>query len=282
MLGRYLRNQGIILLCGGLVGPIFLVVFFALGPMARPELNWMFWTGLLVTAVDVLAALALTSSGAKSAARREHLNRTGVLCAARITGIRDTSVFVNEQQMIKVDLHVDVPGTAGFDTQLTVPASPARMRVLNGNTLMALVEPGTQKYEIDWNASALLAGAVPAEFTVDEDHRTYNLTGREDSLLQILNVLHVNGIPLGGTIDIRSNPVVRQQVIDIVRRSAGVGGSVPSAPQAGGPGPSPLPIYTPPPPTVSQRLQELETLRATGAVTQAEYEAKRREILADL
>lgn len=276
MLVRYLKNQGIVLLCGGLVGPIFLVVFFALGPMARPELNWMFWTGLVVTAVDVLAALALTSSGTKSAARHEHLIRTGVLCAARITGIRDTSVFVNEQQMIKVDLHVDVPGTAGFDTQLSVPASPARMRVLNGNTLMALVEPGTQNYEIDWNGSALLAGAAPAEFVVDEDHQTYNLTGRTDALLQILNVLHVNGIPPAGNIDIRSNPVVRQQVIDIVRRAASPGAA--PSPAAS----PPLPMYTPPPPTVSQRLQELETLRATGAVTQAEYDAKRREILNDL
>lgn len=264
MLVRYLKAQAIVLLCGGLVGPIFLAVYFALGPSARPLLNWMFWTGLLVTAVDVLAALALTQRGAKSAARHEHLTRTGVLCAARITGIRDTPLFVNEQQMIKVDLHVDVPGTTGFDTQITVAASPARMRVLNGHTLVALVEPGTTDYEIDWNASALLAGAVPAEFTVDEDRRTYNLTGRQGPLLQILNVLHLNGIPLGGTMDIRSNPVVRQQVIDIVRRGAGEDAA------------------TPPTLTVSQRLQELETLRATGAVTQAEYDAKRREILDDL
>ena len=34
--------------------------------------------------------------------------------------------------------------------------------------------------------------------------------------------------------------------------------------------------------TVSQRLQELQTLRATGAITDDEYSAKRREILADL
>ena len=34
--------------------------------------------------------------------------------------------------------------------------------------------------------------------------------------------------------------------------------------------------------TVSQRLQELETLRATGAITDAEYGEKRTQILADL
>ena len=46
---RYLEARGMVLLCGGLVGPIFLVVYFALGPMARPYINWMFWTGLFIT-----------------------------------------------------------------------------------------------------------------------------------------------------------------------------------------------------------------------------------------
>lgn len=271
MLKHYLKAQGLVLLCGGLVGPIFLIVYFALGPMARPLLNWMFWAGLLVTAADVLAGLALGSFYARSAARHERLSRTGLLCSARVTGIRDTPVFVNDQQMVEVDLHVDVPGTAGFDTSQTIAGSPTRMRVLGGHRLVALVEPGTTDFEIDWNASGLVAGAVPAEFTVAEDDTTYDLTGDADALMKIFNVLHVNGIPLSGTIDTRSNPVVRQQVLDIVRRAA--------APPGPAPAPSPLPVYTPPPPTVSQRLQELETLRATGAVSEAEYQAKRREIL---
>jgi hypothetical protein len=38
----------------------------------------------------------------------------------------------------------------------------------------------------------------------------------------------------------------------------------------------------PPEPSTSQRLQELETLRATGAVTEEEYTAKRAQILSDL
>ena len=275
---RYLKAQGWVLLCGGLVGPIFLIVYFALGSSARPLLNWMFWAGLLVTAADVLAALALAQSGAKAAARREHLTRAGVLCTARITGMNDTSLFVNDQQMVKVDLHVEVPGTPGFDTRMTVAGSPIRMQILSGRTLVALVEPGTTNYEIDWNASGLLAGLVPAEFHVEEDDITYDLTGRAGPLMQIFNVLHLNGIPLDNVIDMRPNPVVRQQVIDIVRRSAARDvADVPETPTQ-----SPLPIYTPPPPSVSQRLQELETLRATGAVSDGEYDAKRREILDSL
>lgn len=274
MLARYLKAQLTVLLCGGLVGPIFLIVYFALGPMARPYINWMFWVGLLVTTVDVLAALALTGYGTKAAARHEELSRSGVLAMARITGISDTNVFVNERQMIKVHLHIDVPGQSGFDAQETMASSPARMQILNGHTLVALVQPGTQTYEIQWEASALLAGAVPAEFTVDEDRKTYNLTGRSGPLFAILTVLHNNGIPVSGAIDVRSNPVVRRQVMDIVRSAAA------TTPEPAESQVQPVPAaFTQ---TVSQRLAELDTLRATGAITDAEYASKRTQILADL
>jgi hypothetical protein len=282
MLGRYLKAQLMVLLCGGLVGPIFLIVYFALGPMARPYLNWMFWTGLVVTAIDVLAALALVNFGAKAAVKHDQLTRQGILAPARITGISDTAWFVNDQQMIKVNLRVEPPGLPAFDAQETMASSPARMQILHGHRLVALVEPGTQNYEIDWDASALVSGAVPAEFTSDTDHRTYDLTGQAAPLMQILQILHVNGIPHRGTIDVRSNPAVRQQVMDIVRR-AGSGQPAPVAPApVAAPVPTPLPFVGTPPVTVSQRLQELETLRATGAITATEYTAKRQEILADL
>ena len=282
MLMRYLKAQGMVLLCGGLVGPIFLAVYFALGPMARPYINWMFWVGLFITAVDVLAALALTNYGTKSAAKHDQLTRQGILALARTTGISDTAWFVNDQQMIKVNLHVEVPGQPGFDTQETMAASPTRMQILNGHTLAVLVEPGTTDYEINWDASALLAGVVPAQFTLDADHRTYDLTGQAGPLMQILQVLHANQIPLGGTIDIRSNPVVRQQVMEIVRRAGTAAPAAAPTPTVIAAAPVPATFAAPPPPTVSQRLQELETLRATGTITDDEYSAKRGQILADL
>lgn len=181
----------------------------------------------------------------------------------RINAISDTPLFVNDQQMIRVNLHIDVPGTAGFDAQETMASSPARMQILNARKLVALVEPGTQSYEIDWEASALVAGAVPAQFTIDEDNTTHDLTGQSGPLMEILQVLHTNGIPLSATLDIRSKPLVREQVMAIVRRA----GAQPSAEPAL---------------TVSLRLQQLEMLHATGAITDAEYAVKRQEILADL
>jgi hypothetical protein len=45
--------------------------------------------------------------------------------------------------------------------------------------------------------------------------------------------------------------------------------------------PAPL-SFTAPEPSISQRLQELETLRATGAVSEEEYTAKRSEIISQI
>ncbi|MBI3692366.1 MAG: SHOCT domain-containing protein [Mycolicibacterium aromaticivorans] len=283
MFGRYLKAQLTVLLFGGLVGPIFLIVYFALGPFARPYIGWMFWVGLLITAGDVLAALWLTNSGMKSAAKHDELNQRGVLVLAQITGISDTSWFVNDQQMIKVNLHFEVPGYQGFDTQETMASSPTRMQILNAHKLVALVEPGTQKYEIDWNASALIAGVVPAQFTLAEDNKTYDLRGQAGPLMEIMQILRANGVPMNGTIDIRSNPAVRQQVMAVVRRAATGQPVAAAAPQVAQPVAAP-PSVAPPMPEVStaQRLQELETLRATGSITEAEYAAKRQQILADL
>jgi hypothetical protein len=288
MLVRYLKAQLTVLLFGGLVGPIFLIVYFALGPMAQPYINWMFWVGLLITAADVLIALWLTNAGVKAAARHQQLTQTGVLTLVSINGISDTSWFVNDQQMIKVNLHFEGPGFAPFDAQETMASSPARMQIINSHHLVALVDPATQKYEIDWGASALIAGTVPAQFTSTSDNRTYDLRGQIGPLMQILQILRANGIAADHVVDLRSNPVAREQVMAVVRQAAGAQPTAAPvaptmAPAAPVPPPMPAPFLgAPPEPTTAQRLQELETLRATGTITEAEYATKRQQILSEL
>jgi hypothetical protein len=44
----------------------------------------------------------------------------------------------------------------------------------------------------------------------------------------------------------------------------------------------PAAAVTPPAPSVAQRLQELETLRATGAISDGEYTAKRQKIISEM
>jgi hypothetical protein len=56
---RYIVIQLMTLLIG-IVGPIFLFVYFAAQP--DPTLKWMYWSGLFITAADVLIALGITSS----------------------------------------------------------------------------------------------------------------------------------------------------------------------------------------------------------------------------
>ncbi|MCV7365659.1 hypothetical protein [Mycolicibacterium neworleansense] len=59
---RYLAFQGMMFVFG-IVGPIFLVIYFAAQP--DPTLKWMYWAGLFITAADILIALALTASSIK-------------------------------------------------------------------------------------------------------------------------------------------------------------------------------------------------------------------------
>src|ERR1700754_4513439 len=273
MVWRYIKAQLMVLLCGGLVGPIFLAVYFATGQ--ESILKWMFYVGVLITAADVLIALALANFGAKSAAKTQALEQSGVLALAQITGIGETGTRINEQPLVKLQLHIEGPGIAPFDSQDRVIANVTRMGNFNQRKLVVLVDPTTQEYQIDWERSALINGLVPATFTIAEDNRTYDLSGQAGPLMEILQILKANGISMNNMIDLRSNPAARQQVQAVVRRAA----AAQQAPAAAAPAAQHAP---PPEPTTAQRLQELETLRATGSISDDEYNAKRQQILSDL
>lgn len=270
---RYVKIQLFVLLCG-IVGPIFLVIYFATG--ADPMMRWMFWTGLLVTAIDVLIALVMTNVGARSAAKTKALEASGVLALAQVVGIHETNTRINDQPLVKLDLQVSGPGITPFSTQDQVIASVSRLPMITSRKLVALVDPVTNDYQIDWERSALVSGMMPATFSVAEDNTTYDLTGQTEALMEILQVLKANGIGMDSMIDLRANPAARQQVQAIVRHAA-ARQPVPPPVAAAAP-------YAAPPaePTTAQRLQELETLRATGSITDDEYAAKRQEIIADL
>ena len=59
----YVKIQAFVFLCG-IVGPIFLIVYFSIQP--EQDSRWLYWTGLFVTAADVLVALAITDSSART------------------------------------------------------------------------------------------------------------------------------------------------------------------------------------------------------------------------
>jgi hypothetical protein len=275
MLARYIKMQLLVLLCGGLVGPIFLVVYYTLG--FGELLSWMFYAGLVITVADVLIALALTNFSLKSSAKTAELEQVGVLALAQITGLSETGTRINEQPVVKVHLHIGGSGFVPFDSEDRVIASVTRLGNLTARKLVVLVNPTTQQYLIDWERSALVNGLVPAQFTLAEDNRTYDLSGQAGPLMEILQILKANNIPLNRMVDIRSNPALRQQVQAVVRRAAGQGQAA-----APGGGVSAQPVAAAPQKPIAQRLQDLETLRASGAVTEDEYASRRAKIIAEI
>lgn len=277
---RYVKIQSFVLLCG-IVGPIFLAIYFASG--AQPIMKWMFWAGVAITALDVLIALGITSMGSRTAAKTQALEQSGVLALAQVTGIHETGTRINEQPLVKIDLQISGPGIAPFASQDRVIASLTRLPMITSRKLVALVDPTTSQYQIDWERSGFVSGLMPATFTIAEDNKTYDLTGQVVPLMEILQILKANNIGLNNMIDLRSNPAARQQVQTVVRRAAAA--QAPAAPAQ----PVPAAAATaasypaaPAEPSTAQRLQELETLRATGAISDDEYAAKRQQILADL
>jgi hypothetical protein len=281
-LWRYLRIQAFVLLCG-IVGPIFLVIYFGSG--GSPLIKWMFWTGLLITALDVLIALAITAMGTRSAAKHQDLEQNGVIALAQVVGIHETNTRINERPLVKLDLQISGPGIAPFASQDRVLASVARLPMITNRKLVALVDPTTHEYRIDWDRSSLVSGLMPATFTIAEDNTTYDLTGQTEPLLEILQILKAHNIGMNNMIDLRANPVAREQVQRVVRRAAAQRNAPQGVPQpAGQPTPQPAAAapYAAPSMSTAQRLQELETLRATGAISEAEYTAKRQQIIADL
>jgi hypothetical protein len=279
MLWRYVKSQLFVLLCGGLVGPIFLVTYFALGQMDL--LKWMFYVGLLISAADVLIALALTNYGAKSAATNAALEQSGVLALAQIMGITETGTRINEQPLVKLQLRIAGSGFTPFDSEDRVIASVSRLGNITSRKLVVLVDPATQKYRIDWERSALVNGLVPAQFTFSEDNKTYDLSGQAGPLMEILQILKVNNIPLNRMVDIRSNPVLRQQIQAVVQRAAAQ--QAQAAPAAvGQPVPTAGPVAATPEQSIGERLQELEALHDSGVLSDEEYATKRAQIIAEI
>ena len=226
---RYVKIQSFVLLCG-IVGPIFLAIYFASG--AQPIMKWMFWAGLAITALDVLIALGITSMGTRSAAKTQALEQSGVLALAQVTGIHETGTRINEQPLVKIDLQISGPGIAPFASQDRVIASLTRLPMITSRKLVALVDPVTSQYQIDWERSGFVSGMMPATFTIAEDNKTYDLTGQVVPLMEILQILKANNVGLNNMIDLRSNPAARQQVQAVVRRAAAAQAPAQAAPAA--------------------------------------------------
>ncbi len=280
---RYLKALFIANLFSGFTGPIFLAIYFAMPSVfgstsydgtgftvsTQQSIQWMLWAGLSITIATVIAAVWLVNRGAKSSAKSAALHQTGVLTLAQITGLGETGMRINERPVVSLDLHIAGPGFA-FDDRKRVTVDISKQAIVTARKLVVLVDPNTREYEIDWQASGLIAGVVPAQISVAEDNKTYDLSGQAGPLMEILQIYKTNNLPISGSVDLRSNPAVRQQVVAVVRRAAAQ-----PANGAGG-------VAAPPQQSVAERLDGLEKLRASGALSEPEYAAARQKVIADI
>jgi hypothetical protein len=277
---RYVKLQLFVFICG-IIGPIYLIGYFMFVPQSdRHGFLWMYWAGLLITVADVLVALVITRYRAKSAAKVAALEASGELALAQITGMQGTGMEINDQPVLKLDLRITGPEFA-FDSQKRVTVGVARMGNINARKLVVLVDPAAFDYEVDWERSALVNGLVPATFTLSEDNSTYDLSGQAGPLMEILQILKVNKIPLTNPLDLRkADQAMRRQLQDVVRQAAAAQRS-PSF--AAGPGAATDPPgFAPPRPSAAQRLQELAGLHANEAITDDEYAERRRQIISEI
>lgn len=94
------------------------------------------------------------------------------------------------------------------------------------------------------------------------------MVGQAGPLFEIMKVLKANGIGSDGVIDIRSNPVARQQIDAILRKTEAGERSMGAETDNGG--------------SVADRLAELDRLKLASLISEAEYGDKGTEILRDL
>ncbi|MCH5645499.1 SHOCT domain-containing protein [Gordonia sp. ABSL49_1] len=230
----------------------------------RSGLAGMFSGGLS----DIASSLtqAVQQSGG-TAAQHLAMRPTSCVAMAEIMSMTQTGMQVNHQPMMVLGVRVQGDGIAAFDAEKRTVVPLFQQALLHQRRLVVVVDAATREFEIDWQGTSLLAGSVPARFTSAEDGRTYDITGQAEPLLAILQVLHRYRIPVSGSIDLRSNPQARAEVMEVVRGYRAGGGR-----DAGDDDDR----------SVEERLTELEGLRQRGLISDDEYSQTRHRILGSL
>ncbi|GAB19521.1 hypothetical protein GOEFS_091_00130 [Gordonia effusa NBRC 100432] len=280
-LGSFLKSLAFIMVCG-IVGPIFLVMYFVID---EPGIEWMLWTGIGVTILNVVIAFFVARGSTKMKAKLARMQASGHMALADITSLRQTNVQINDQPVMQLGLRIHGDGVPTFDVDIRKTVPIVAQAMLHRRVLAVLVDPATREFEIDWQATGMITGSVPAQFTSSEDGRTYDLTGQSEPLIRILEVLRKHGVGNSGTIDLRSNPMARAEVMAIVRQY-GSGAQPPTSPHGGTgqfAGSAPTSLAKPVPQrSLTERLAELDALYSAGRIDSTEYQQARQRVLSDL
>lgn len=179
--GNFVRTLVWMLICG-IVGPIFLIIYFASG--SSELIGWMLWTGLAVTLLDVVLAVVVAAGRTRSQRRTFRLGRTGRRAVAEILSAEQTGVRVNDQPLLVLKVRIQGADVTPFDDERRVVISDLHLPLLYAGPVPVLVDPESREWEFDWNA-ARPGLAVPAPAVPAPDGRTRaDRLAELDSLLQ--------------------------------------------------------------------------------------------------
>lgn len=170
------------LVCG-IVGPIFLVIYFLSG--GSDLIGWMLWMGLGITLLDVGLAVGIAAGRTRSQARTYRLRQTGRRGVADILELQQTGVQINDEPLIGLKVRIHGADIAPFEDEKKCVVSFFRMPLLSAGQLPVLVDPETREWEFDWDSARpgvvpLGTGAAPALDTRPVDQRLAEL----DDLMQ--------------------------------------------------------------------------------------------------
>jgi hypothetical protein len=276
------------------VNPVgwFIVAFFFIGGIAFTVAMPGIGIGQIWIAVSVVVALVYFFVNRRASAMQA-LTKTGLPGTAQILEMSQTGVYINENPQVRMKLHVEAQGIPPYECEKKVTVPMIALGVLgSGRPLSVYVDPNDhENIYIDWSGApagagagaAVTPGTGPFTFALP-DGSTVDLSSDAAAQKEILDVLRANGIdPHAGTLDLRTNPRVRQAVLDVVARrgyripdgaaggAAGAGASV-ASPAAGGGDDRPG----------VERLVELQQMRDKGLIDEDEFEATKQRILKSL
>ncbi|WP_183094399.1 SHOCT domain-containing protein [Nocardioides stalactiti] len=151
----FLRNLAttlpFVLLCG-IVGPIFLFFYFALGSF-QEEVGWMLWTGLGVTILDVVLGFGIAAARTRSQHRTYRLRRTGKRGYAEIVNLEQTGIRINDEPLLSVHVRISGEDLATFEAQSQTVIADFRLPLLYSGPMPVLVDPESLEWEFDWDAA---------------------------------------------------------------------------------------------------------------------------------
>jgi len=139
------------LLCG-IVGPIFLVMGLVV-PEDEPDTGWLLPTGIGITVLDVVIALAIANGRTAKQQKMYALRTRGRRVRGRVLSFEQTGVRVNDQPMIIIRLMIEGGDITPFEAQARCVVPEIHIPLLHAGELPILIDPETDEWEIDWDSA---------------------------------------------------------------------------------------------------------------------------------